>query len=319
MSDTNNPEINVEELMGKMREEVAQRRAGNSPSTLQLSPAEISAAAIDWSQVNASLDMAEHHAQVGSFVPSWVRFGRLRRWLARLAARFILYLSEFVTHQQRQFNSAVLQSLYALSDGLRNLESRLQSGFQESVTGVVQAQHEHLDRLQNAFVERDSRLNGHEAAIQAIQESVRDVVQAQQEHLDRLQNGFVARDSRFDGLAAALQGIQESVRGVERAQQEHLDRLQNGFAARDSRLDGLAAALQRIQESVTGVVQVQQEHLDRLQNGFAARDSRLDGLEAAMRGVQVRGLESEIVQRDEQMRELERTLFQLIGLTQLDL
>src|SRR4051812_1588129 len=110
MIESNNPEINVDELTVKIREEVAQRSAQNSFSPSLLSqPASPAPVAIEWSRVNANLRAAECQAQrVGEVVPGWARFGQVKRKIAQWAARFVLYLSSFIINQQKQFNVTIL-------------------------------------------------------------------------------------------------------------------------------------------------------------------------------------------------------------------
>ena len=100
MIESNNPEINVDELMVKIREEVARRRAQNpSPFSIPITTAGFCS---DGNRVvpslNANLQAAEYQAQhVGDTMSEWMRFGR-REEKDRSAGRapysvFILNLS----------------------------------------------------------------------------------------------------------------------------------------------------------------------------------------------------------------------------------
>jgi hypothetical protein len=71
------------------------------------------------------LNAAERHAAVGAEVPAFNRYGPLKRRLARLVARPILFVAELVTHPQRMFNTAALEALRSLGDRVQSLEQEL--------------------------------------------------------------------------------------------------------------------------------------------------------------------------------------------------
>jgi O-antigen chain-terminating methyltransferase len=80
---------------------------------------------VDWKRINAHLDHAEIHAQVGTVVPALARLGGMKRRLARLAARAILALAQVVTRVQRQFNIATLSALRDLRSASRQLNEQM--------------------------------------------------------------------------------------------------------------------------------------------------------------------------------------------------
>ncbi len=62
--------------------------------------------------VLTQLTEVEHSASlVGTKVPEFARFGRLKRKLARFTSRVVLYLARVVTVPQRQVNYGLLQAL----------------------------------------------------------------------------------------------------------------------------------------------------------------------------------------------------------------
>ena len=177
MIESNTPEINVDELMVKIREEVARRRA------LSLSQQEDSGPmAIDLARVNANLQAAEHQAQhVGEAVPGWVRFGRIKRKIAQRIARVVLYLSNFIINQQKQFNVTILSTMRAMSDGLGRLENRFGEQVQqkdevyqtlgvlrETIGRVEREQRAALQRLETELAQREERTQGVEREQRAV-------------------------------------------------------------------------------------------------------------------------------------------------------
>jgi hypothetical protein len=70
----------------------------------------------------ASLRRVEQHADIGAGVPELPRFRGPLRFVARLLARVVLYLSRFLTSRQREYNYAVLHALRNFHRGLSRLE-----------------------------------------------------------------------------------------------------------------------------------------------------------------------------------------------------
>jgi len=239
MIETHNPEINVDELMARIREEVARQRAANSPSTPPPPHADIPAASVDWHRITASLHLAEQTAQVGAVVPGWARFGRVRRWLARLIARSILYLSSFITNQQKRFNVAVLTPMRALGEGLRNLESR--------------------------FIEREGRLSGLEETLGNLRAAVSVLEQGQQAELQQLEGERVRREERIGELEQVVGSLQEAVSRLEQGQQAELRQLEGERVRREERIGELEQVVGGLQEAVSRLEQGQQEGLRRLE------------------------------------------------------
>src|SRR5262245_43899432 len=81
-----------------------------------------------WSQVEEYLETARELAHVGTRVPEMKRFRGVKRSLARMAARGVLYFSRVFTQRQSQFNVALHATVQALGEELRRLESQSQAG-----------------------------------------------------------------------------------------------------------------------------------------------------------------------------------------------
>jgi hypothetical protein len=127
-----NPEIDVDALMAEIRTEVMRARqaagaaAGAGPPGGALAArAEAAPGAGDpaWFGLRDQLHVAEQHAAVGLEVPAFVRYGGLKRRLARALARVVLFLAQVVTVPQRTYNAAMLTALRVLAERVRLLEA----------------------------------------------------------------------------------------------------------------------------------------------------------------------------------------------------
>jgi SAM-dependent methyltransferase len=131
----------LDDLMIRLREEIAQRRQGYAPAPLptiyhQMVPETFANAVVQepqngvapvatpWNELQHHLTVAERLSQLGQVVPGWARFGRVRRGLAHVLARIMLFFSRFLLNQQTQVNLALLQSLRLVTDVARQEQTR---------------------------------------------------------------------------------------------------------------------------------------------------------------------------------------------------
>jgi hypothetical protein len=151
------PDIDVEGLKCRIREEVARRRAAK-PQPLPTRTNGFAGRtrswpglARSWHDAKLSLKAAEQFADVGLQLPE---LARLRGWmgfparvLARLLARCVLYLSRFLTNRQRQFNVCTLDTIHHLQEVVRRLEQTQRASMQ-GISRHLQRQPEEANRLQ---------------------------------------------------------------------------------------------------------------------------------------------------------------------------
>lgn len=126
MIESANPEIDVDALMEEIRAEVLRARAagvtGSAHSTGLPVPG------VDptpWYGILDQLHVAEQHAAVGLEVPPFVRYGGIKRALARAVAKVVLFLSQVATQPQRTTNVASLTALRLLVERVQTLEGEL--------------------------------------------------------------------------------------------------------------------------------------------------------------------------------------------------
>ncbi len=220
MIESNNPEINVDELMERIREEVARRRARNDiPAPPASRLADSTPTTIELSRLHTHLSAVEYHAsRVGAALPELARFSRVKRKIGRQVARIVLYLSRFITEQQKQFNWATLHVLQDLSESMR----RVANGFgervkreddevtktlyvlREMIEKIVQEQRTALPRLEEELGRREERLQTVEQEVSGVRDGLQGLVQKHQTALQRLEEEVGRRTEREKELEKAL-------------------------------------------------------------------------------------------------------------------
>jgi SAM-dependent methyltransferase len=253
MGEANNQAINIDELMAKIRAEVARRRVGYTTVDSQPRSTEGTVATIDWSRLRGSLGTAEQYAQIGTFLPGWPRFGRVKRRVARLTARMVLYVSDFLTNRQRAFNNAVLQALNFLGESLPQVENRLveQRGeleklvhqVHDSVTAVEQ-----LKRDESALLARFADVDSRVTTIEQLQREesqqreneLRNLYMRLNETEQRQQSETAQRDERINAAEHSLQGVQDQLGKLE---QDEIPRLVAEMAQRHEQIQSLERTL----------------------------------------------------------------------------
>ncbi len=193
MIETNNPEINVDEIMEKIREEVASRRNDITASQPNGLGAGDTGFAFNWSQVRGSLREAEQNAEVGSTILPMLRFPRVIRWLARLAGRIVIYLTEVITVPQRRFNQSIVRALGIAIDGLSERDNRI-AALEES--------------LNQGLAERDNRIRGLEESVNQGLAERDNRIRGLEESVNQ---GLAERDNRIGGLEKTISYLKTSL------------------------------------------------------------------------------------------------------------
>lgn len=166
--DKNNPEIDVEGLMTKIREEAAKKRMGEAATKRQMDEAPAiplpdhistghttsrSTFSINWPQFTAILSQIEQNVNAGTENLPMEKFARPYRWMARFVGRIVLFMGEVITYPQRKFNHAVLDALRFTVDIVHQLEQ------------VLVERDRQIAGLEQSLKERDNRISGLEASL----------------------------------------------------------------------------------------------------------------------------------------------------------
>lgn len=161
MIDDLNPEINVAELMYKLKEEVAtQNTLFPLKRVLPSSPAIDIQTSLNY--VEALLDAATAKSQIRTDIPA--RFKQLPWKLGRVLQRFVLKAYTFLFKEQRAVNFSLIQALresVVLNEQLSSQVTMLQtqlSGLQNQSQSYLRETDAHLVTLRNLISETQSQL-----------------------------------------------------------------------------------------------------------------------------------------------------------------
>ncbi len=167
-------------------------------------------------QDTAGLDLtrlarAREVSQVGSAPPEFLYYGRVKRFLARMAARPVLFLAGIVTAHQRIFNTALVEFAAESGTKLGELGTRLDQ--------MEQNTHRLADAIGAAISEREawtadgirqlfSRLQGLHSAVQEEIAQLQSQLQSQSRLQGQLQARLAESDVRSLEQEHRLAGIE---------------------------------------------------------------------------------------------------------------
>jgi hypothetical protein len=123
MTAANQPDLDLDELKARIREQAASMRE-RAASAIPLPPRGSSAWSFNWLEVKARLKIGAGLAQLGA-VPLLPRFHGIQRKIALAASRVILYLTRFLTSRQTDFNVCLLDALREMGEALHSVETRV--------------------------------------------------------------------------------------------------------------------------------------------------------------------------------------------------
>ena len=228
MIETKNPEISVDEIMIKIRNEIANRSLTPLPEpSSSISDTGKTKPVFDDIRVMESLQTAQQCADTGIGVLAMTRFSMALRWFARLLGYIVNYLTQGITGPQRKFNHAVLQILENMIHAVREPDMSTRY-LKENVWDLNQALKDGNDRI---------------ASLRA-----------------DLESGFAARDSHFDGLQKSFErmtvewdkqiaGLRNQMADILKGSTYDNDRLQKSFSRMtvewDKQIAGLRASLEQ--------------------------------------------------------------------------
>lgn len=158
MIENNNPEINVDDIMEKIRKEVshcekdeADRRSVSNGFNQNV----INTTKIE--RIKEDLNIAQQNASIGTHLSAMNRFPAPIRWLARLMGRIVLYLTEIITFPQRTYNQIVLQAIRDNLDLSRRINEDL-TQFAGDLTQFAMEKAKENEKLIGLISEGDGRL-----------------------------------------------------------------------------------------------------------------------------------------------------------------
>jgi O-antigen chain-terminating methyltransferase len=153
MIETQNNEINVDELMAKIRREIANRHKtdrSKSGSYSLLRNKDV----VNWMDIALNLKTAEENTDVGLKQLPLLRFPRSIRWLAKLVEKLLLYVTQVVTIPQRHYNRAILDTLNSLLEATRVAYEKV-----DNYTGLIEELNTSNSELRTQLNHQDRRLS----------------------------------------------------------------------------------------------------------------------------------------------------------------
>jgi hypothetical protein len=169
--------------------------------------------------MSEKLQVVRHYVCVGLNLPPLTRFPRPARWLARLAARAVRYLSRVVTDWQREYNQAVLQVLEEIDQNVARID-QAQRQLQARWDQYAQAVHHHASLLeqhalslqqQQALLQRHAALlDEHEIGLEAVQAAAEEpwaasgAAAAPRDAVDGLRQELLCEHRRLNALAEQI-------------------------------------------------------------------------------------------------------------------
>lgn len=195
MIEANNPEINVDELMKKVKAEAQKYRASSEVPKYEITDRQMSTAdSVFVSRLEALLKNAEESSKKISEIPAKLNRFPFNSSLSKRILLFILRIYNFLFKKQRAVNESFVESLKLLQSVLVSIETRSQiveHRNQNLVTEVKALQTEVAHYKQLLSNLSNKTINSQNSDIQS---------QAIAEELEHLQDAFyVAFEDRFRG------------------------------------------------------------------------------------------------------------------------
>ena len=123
MDNTNQPDLDLDDLKSRIREQAASMRE-RAAASIPLAARGSSVWTFNWLEVKARLKIGAGLAQLGA-VPLLPRFHGIQRQLALAASRVILFLTRFLTSRQTDFNVCLLDALREMGEALHSVDTRV--------------------------------------------------------------------------------------------------------------------------------------------------------------------------------------------------
>jgi SAM-dependent methyltransferase len=122
MLETNNPEIDINQLLEKVGLELKLQHKQQQKKEEAGCPVELKINdPYNWTELSDTLKVAEQNANAGAEVTSMLHYRGIVRKVARFLGRVVIYLGRVITIPQRNFNSSILHSLRIILDGIRDM------------------------------------------------------------------------------------------------------------------------------------------------------------------------------------------------------
>lgn len=215
-------DVDVDELLRRVRQEVEQRRLGARTRDGGVPPIADEEVAAAWKAVHEAITAAEPSSAVGMRLPPMSQQQGLRRRVAVPVARLFLRAAQLVTRDQSAFNRLVLELVRMLADTVRD-GLAASTGKIESLThGLAQALAQ--IRVVPELVDAGTRTA---AELRALRERL---------------EGLDATAGRLEAMLGDLARRAEEDRAATRSREEEIERIRAEYVRTLSNLEARIAA-----------------------------------------------------------------------------
>jgi SAM-dependent methyltransferase len=162
MLETQNPEIDINQLLEKVGLELTLQQKSQQNVKAEGSPIEIKINdPYSWSQLSETLNVAEQNSNAGAEVTSMLHYRGVVRKIARFLGKVTIFLGRVITIPQRNFNSSILHSLRITLDGIRdmNRNTALLQNQVERIDTKLKEKSAIIDYLKTGLVTQERRVS----------------------------------------------------------------------------------------------------------------------------------------------------------------
>ncbi len=162
MLESNNPEIDVTQLLEKIGLELKLQQKGVEGGQGQVVPEELEINdPYTWGQLSSTLNIAEQNVNAGAEVTTMLHYRGIVRKMARLLGKITIFLGRVITIPQRNFNSSILHSQRITLDGIRdmNRNTALLDRRMRQIEGELKEKSALIDYLKSGLVTQERRIS----------------------------------------------------------------------------------------------------------------------------------------------------------------
>lgn len=158
MLETNNPEIDVAQLLEKIGLELKLQQKKTRGKQIRGAPEELEFNdPYSWGQLASTLDVAEQNVNAGAEVTSMLHYRGIVRKFARLLGKITIFLGRVITIPQRNFNSSILHSLRITLDGIRDMNRN--TALLERQMKLINEKSALIDYLKTGLITQERRVS----------------------------------------------------------------------------------------------------------------------------------------------------------------
>jgi len=208
MLETNNPEIDIADLLEKVGQELKrqQEKQGCVRKGAQAEELEINDP-YTWSQLSETLKVAELNVNAGAEVTSMLHYRGIVRKVARLLGKVTVFLGRVITIPQRNFNSAILHSQRITLDGIRDM-NRTTARLEKEME-LIKEKSAQVDYLKTGLVTQERRVS---ILLEELRQQVNGAGDGSREPLTRELKGPDILDPLYLAFENQFRGTREEIR-----------------------------------------------------------------------------------------------------------